>query len=1214
MFSFNTKKGKNREISGVSRRNFLTKLGGAGLGLAAGGVLSALPVRKPEAPGQRVGVGDSSGTSIINIDLSQTIVPDGNPWYGVYGEGVIFIEADDYYTGGTMCVAIDIKSGSINAIDVPYYSEGHVVNSMLVAASTNGFMLFPYSAKWPQVTGAVLTSSPTRLLSNILPVGDDIMFVGVDSNLYWLNFYFDANGNAQYTNRMNPVPVNVGSAATIAAGGPNRIVASSGLDYYFIDITQNPPTFVKAATLLADTAVSVLATGSHCIFQGSNVLMARPWAPDAATIAKQSWTHNISGTICTPVAYNGVVLYGDSAGDLVALNESDGTVAWSVNLGNDLSQNNLLVEDGVAYLNDTAGNMYAVDLDNQGVVKNGDYQYMGPLMGVENGVVMFFYPIAVGALDLGSQIHGFSSESSLLPDGMNGSPGSNQPTNPVYQNHVQLLDPNKAPRSFISVNVSVFEPMTLVANGFTYQLTATKAAWLTTDGAGCLDFSIQAVDSSCPSVYLWSSFMDADEAIVLFPDHYSTAKLQSTTAATLSAAQTYNGSAMLPANTDPNQVANLMNAAMGAPPSTSMALQRKQQSRRGAEYAKSKKVAEHLRPKKHRRSRDRVLAAAANPTNYMTFPDTSVNMAYQYPSGGEQTRQFVGSETVSLSLSISEDGTVTPNATSAELAPHRHRLGSAISRDFSHFKSDVVHGVHKVATIATQVVKDTDNIAHQIVTDVINGVSYAYDVTINSLEDAITVVAGFLKSIVQDIEKVIEWLSEIFDWKNILKTKDDIKGILCNALASFSTWITNQNANGCADVHSFFQKIKTDFNEAVLGSGGIGRSVSGSPVSSQYNNNDPQTVYGTNGAHSQAAQSSFSSKVTNNIGGATMSSSLAPAFQPGSGVRVSAGCVGNSDLETLKTTIENTLKQCGQKLEGDAEKIWAALKQLFASFQDLATSASAFLAQAFHAVLELIVAVVDTLLDAADLVIELLMSILTVVIDGLVYLISAPIHIPIVSELWEVISDAPLSLLDVVALIIAIPATIILEVSGGLPNATRVGAPSTQELFWALSAISVVVVDALTDAIKTMAPEDPTSMLDCAFGALTFGLSYPTGEGLTALGGCHWGVQVTPVIICIINSILAKTKSEESAEYNALVPYLLQFFANVNAPGAIMMAFEEPNVYLGKDGVSLIGNLLSNLQLFAKPGVNYGPAGRLVCVGLDAACPLTGAVLTLGTS
>ena len=54
-------------------------------------------------------------------------------------------------------------------------------------------------------------------------------------------------------------------------------------------------------------------------------------------------------------------------------------------------------------------------------------------------------------------------------------------------------------------------------------------------------------------------------------------------------------------------------------------------------------------------------------------------------------------------------------------------------------------------------------------TTVIHTAEAEYDLAITDLEDAVTAVAGFFKSVVDDIKKAIEWLSALFNFENILK-------------------------------------------------------------------------------------------------------------------------------------------------------------------------------------------------------------------------------------------------------------------------------------------------------------------------------------------------------------------------------------------------------------------------------------------------------------
>ena len=99
-------------------------------------------------------------------------------------------------------------------------------------------------------------------------------------------------------------------------------------------------------------------------------------------------------------------------------------------------------------------------------------------------------------------------------------------------------------------------------------------------------------------------------------------------------------------------------------------------------------------------------------------------------------------------------------------------VGSVFS-GIEDFKNNVINGTEKVAKIAW-------NAAGEVVSTVIHTAESEYDLAISDLEDAVTAVTGFLKTVVDDIKKAIEWLAALFNFKNILKNHAYIKNSITN--------------------------------------------------------------------------------------------------------------------------------------------------------------------------------------------------------------------------------------------------------------------------------------------------------------------------------------------------------------------------------------------------------------------------------------------------
>ena len=122
-----------------------------------------------------------------------------------------------------------------------------------------------------------------------------------------------------------------------------------------------------------------------------------------------------------------------------------------------------------------------------------------------------------------------------------------------------------------------------------------------------------------------------------------------------------------------------------------------------------------------------------------------------------------------------------------------------IFSDIGHFTDNVINGGEQVAKMAWQFTENA-------VQTVIHTAESIYNLVITDVEDAVTAVVGFLKTVVADIIKIIQWLSALFNWENILRNHAYIKQALANPgdpanpgiLDRLATWVASE-LNGGTD-------------------------------------------------------------------------------------------------------------------------------------------------------------------------------------------------------------------------------------------------------------------------------------------------------------------------------------------------------------------------------------------------------------------------------
>ena len=139
-----------------------------------------------------------------------------------------------------------------------------------------------------------------------------------------------------------------------------------------------------------------------------------------------------------------------------------------------------------------------------------------------------------------------------------------------------------------------------------------------------------------------------------------------------------------------------------------------------------------------------------------------------------------------------------------------------IFSDIGHFTDNVINGGEQVAKMAWQFTENA-------VQTVIHTAESIYNLVITDVEDAVTAVVGFLKTVVADIIKIIQWLSALFNWENILRNHAYIKQALTNPgdpanpgiLDRLATWVASE-LNGGTDTTTILGQLAAP----VLRSGG----------------------------------------------------------------------------------------------------------------------------------------------------------------------------------------------------------------------------------------------------------------------------------------------------------------------------------------------------------------------------------------------------------
>jgi len=584
-----------------------------------------------------------------------------------------------------------------------------------------------------------------------------------------------------------------------------------------------------------------------------------------------------------------------------------------------------------------------------------------------------------------------------------------------YQTHVTVVDPNKAPQPFMAVKVwadtAALTPVLI--DGKPFSINATTPAAVQTDAAGTLTIVSDATDLSTPSLKLWAGFMDPYERIVVYPDREFHNRLATTHYATNSPSP------------DPTRI-NLATATtydvtnLTSPPTLFAANEQPQASAAAGavqQMANAVGFQQGVTPGAARRGQ----ATATASYNYLAYGDlagaaygpvnTPANrLVTALAAPGFTGFAYDGASFTVTPLSVADaantiDGLAgAPVQLAGDVGPTQRSLGSWLHRLWEKIKQ-------KLATVAKIVVS--------IGRDIYLGLQYVEDgltkvlrVVLRKIEDFVIAVGSVFVQLGKDIVKAAEALSVIFHLGEVVNTYHLITGFL----GQTNLVSTVQAAR--SDIFSYLGGVENEIADAfsqIIGAleGGSSTARATATISGLNGmGNSPRTIFtvgpkNTAPTTSQAVPAMWGiHKLRQNYPNSAAPSGRAGAAQP--------------QADALATFLTNFFSDPGHtsQLSQAHQNIHAQLK--FGSAKEFFASLLATLLQGLEDVALAAVGLVQSLVDGV------VGAIAADVISGL-----ETIQIPVLSALWKALTGNPLTFLDVLLFVAAIPVTLIYRITEG---------------------------------------------------------------------------------------------------------------------------------------------------------------------------------------
>ncbi len=347
----------------------------------------------------------------------------------------------------------------------------------------------------------------------------------------------------------------------------------------------------------------------------------------------------------------------------------------------------------------------------------------------------------------------------------------------------------------------------------------------------------------------------------------------------------------------------------------------------------------------------------------------------------------------------------------------------------SSFGGDIGDAIHWFEKAVKKIDQVAIKIEHDIEKSVIKGVQFVIrhggkliqfvtttlEETFDALKSYFAVMAEIIKDVVDFVVDLLKWLRFLFDWKNVLVTKDCFKDVVSGGMPLLAGGIGDAMSLVNQEVTKVEKDIDHVFDELLAKIMPKGRSFGKSvaPVKSPFTGSgtqSPMKAAGYNQTHRKHAMrmNYLRRKAQQNYSSATTPSLYAEAALPGSDPVIEA-------LNDVYKKIESDpgIKQTGQ--------------QMLAKLGDI-KSLDDFLKVAAYEFFSLFKLATQAACDAVKGVIKAIGSVAESCLKLMLALLEKPIHIPLVSDIYSIISGgAKLRFLDLFALIGAVPATLIYE-------------------------------------------------------------------------------------------------------------------------------------------------------------------------------------------
>ncbi|MEZ2337529.1 hypothetical protein AB6735_17925 [Mucilaginibacter sp. RCC_168] len=890
-------------------------------------------------------------------------------------------------------------------------------------------------------------------------------------------------------------------------------------------------------------------------------------------------------------------------------------------------QKQVLQQEGILYVaveeSATAGCVYAINLQT-GIMVKMKTGLFPILLAIDNGVLYYvdqttdqygdlFY--AIHSVRMSTLAREFYAETILMQEMEFPGQKTGVVTAPVKKarviTEITLFDESGSPRLLQHVRFGATGPAILQCQGIDYTVGPSTYADITTDANGRIRLSMKPgyTDSkgkfhdglACPGLTMFTTFMASDLSILIRPEAQLHDVLAGVTKDTLVNGKDFNGNPVVKKEYRNNDGA--MTDVAKAISTTAVMV---------------KQSVEH-KNKLLSAGGQRYLAKGCNMDTICCCADGN----YHCPVLCTNNFSF----DLGNSTKRNDNPAFADQLTDAQVQQwlNDHPLTTdPAPMGWDDFWDAVKSGA---AAISDAIVYTAKKVQARI-SAIINNIEHTIDLVIDTLEKAILVAQGIFNTIAGAINKVIEMFSFLFEWQDILETKDMLKLQVSNALDTLlkpagkgkKSLFDEMKEKG----DSVFTGLKSKVDSGLKSLEDKIGNYSGKSTQDEMAKKSGMANPAQGGANANWLQAKLNEQVISS-----------EAIQKQARLLDNSGQLSGAMFpeiklpDSLSNEMEKLLKELQKKVTGDAKKTLEEIQSnIFGNVGDLFSSTMKFFIELLRGAVDIAIDIVQAVFDT----IMILLKGLIVVLQG--YITQHLPNIPFISDLYRYITITPkkpqgdvLTMLDLVCLLIAIPTQLIVKlVSPSTYNATPALSKTSDasskvapilsiasgvgEIIWAgfsaLLGAEAMAYEAIPGTGKTTFQQVRIGITLVVGGvirsillALDIYANY-NKPNLLVFNTLLWGISTAGLLGDVI--ILSYNFFDTNSSMNEKKYKIAATGVLTGAEGILALIYVALDKDSGVDLWSILFSLFGFGALLIRPGALFGtPNSRPVFIGLTSA-------------